>query len=113
MRSHVQVLSVLVPLILSLGSATANNTNTNSNSNSSSSSNGNGNANANANGIQPYTLYAQGINATFIPHGARMTSLFVSDRNGAMRDVAVGYDDLAEYPRDTATNRTFFGAIVG
>ncbi|WWC69064.1 uncharacterized protein I206_103000 [Kwoniella pini CBS 10737] len=68
---------------------------------------------ANNDALQPYTIYAYGINATFIPYGARLTSLYVHDKNNTPRDVVVGYDDPAQYVKDTATNHTYFGAIVG
>ena len=63
--------------------------------------------------FQTYTIYAYGINATFIGYGARLTSLFIHDKNNDPRDVVVGYDDPHQYLIDTETNRTFFGAIVG
>ncbi|WVW81130.1 hypothetical protein I302_103121 [Kwoniella bestiolae CBS 10118] len=68
---------------------------------------------ANNDNLQPYTIYAYGINATFIPYGARVTSLYVHDRNNTPRDVVLGYDDPAQYVNDTATNHTYFGPIVG
>lgn len=63
--------------------------------------------------LQPLTIYAYGINATFIPRGATITHLYVHDRQNVPRDVIVGYDDPADYPKDTATSHTYFGAIVG
>jgi aldose 1-epimerase len=60
-----------------------------------------------------YTLSAENITATFIPYGARLTSLLVPDRSGTDQDVAVGYDDPEQYGRDTATNHTYFGCVVG
>ncbi|USW49082.1 Putative aldose 1-/Glucose-6-phosphate 1-epimerase, galactose mutarotase-like domain superfamily [Septoria linicola] len=63
--------------------------------------------------FQKYELSAQGINATFIPYGARLTSLLVNDKDGNPQDVAVGYDEGARYLQDTETNHTFFGAVVG
>ncbi len=60
-----------------------------------------------------YTLRADNITATFIPYGARLTSLLVPDRTGTDQDVAVGYDDPAQYGVDSATNHTYFGTIVG
>ena len=56
-----------------------------------------------------YTLSAENITAKFIPHGARITSLVVQDRDGNDQDVVVGYDDPNKYPHDTATNHTYFG----
>jgi aldose 1-epimerase len=74
---------------------------------SSSSSSSSGNA------FQKYTISAAGINATFIPYGARLTSLFVSDKNGHPQDIVLGYDDPTDYARDTETVHTYFGAVVG
>ncbi|WWC89643.1 uncharacterized protein L201_004568 [Kwoniella dendrophila CBS 6074] len=68
---------------------------------------------ANNDALQPYSIYAYGINATFLPYGARLTSLYVHDRNNTPRDVVLGYDDPAQYVKDTATNHTYFGPIVG
>jgi len=63
--------------------------------------------------LQKYTLTANGINASFIPYGARLTNLYVNDKNGTMQDVVLGYDDPAQYIKDTETNHTYFGPIVG
>lgn len=60
-----------------------------------------------------FTLRAENITATFIPYGARLTSLLVPDQSGTDQDVAVGYDDPAQYALDSATNHTYFGTIVG
>lgn len=63
--------------------------------------------------FQKYSLSANGINASFIPYGARLTNLFVNDKNGNPQDVAVGYDSGDRYLQDTETNHTYFGAVVG
>lgn len=63
--------------------------------------------------FKKYDLVAKGINASFIPYGARLTNLYVSDINGTAQDVAVGYDEGSRYLQDTETNHTFFGAVVG
>jgi aldose 1-epimerase len=60
-----------------------------------------------------YTLKAENITATFIPYGARLTSLLVPDRSGTDQDIAVGYDEPAQYAVDSVTNHTYFGTIVG
>ena len=65
------------------------------------------------NPFQKYNLVADGIKASFIPYGARLTNLYVKDKNGAYQDVAVGYDTGREYLTDTETNHTYFGAVVG
>lgn len=63
--------------------------------------------------FKKYHLSAKGINASFIPYGARLTNLFVDDKNGDFQDVALGYDTGEEYLNDTLNSHTFFGAIVG
>ena len=60
-----------------------------------------------------YTLTADNITATFIPYGARLTSLLVPDRDNKPQDVVVGYDDPNKYLTDTETNHTYFGPVVG
>lgn len=65
------------------------------------------------NPFEKYTLTAKGINASFIPYGARLTNLFVKDKNGTFQDVVLGYDDTTEYLHDSETNHTYFGPIVG
>lgn len=62
-------------------------------------------------GIKEYTLSADGIKATFIGHGARMTHLYVNDRQGTPRDVVVGYDDPEEYLAETKPS--YLGPVVG
>ena len=63
--------------------------------------------------FQKYSLSANGINASWIPYGARLTNLFVQDRNGTYQDIVVGYDNGTQYLHDTETNHTYFGAVVG
>ncbi|OJJ44331.1 hypothetical protein ASPZODRAFT_773293 [Penicilliopsis zonata CBS 506.65] len=63
--------------------------------------------------FKEYTISAGNINATFIPYGARLTSLLVPDRDGNVQDVVVGYDDPLQYLTDTETVHTYFGAVVG
>lgn len=60
-----------------------------------------------------YTISAPGINASFIPYGATLTNLFVSDKNGHPQDVVLGYDSGTTYLNDTETDHTYFGAVVG
>ena len=60
-----------------------------------------------------YTISAPGINASFIPYGARITNLFVNDRNGDPQDVVLGYDNGTAYLNDTETVHTYFGPVVG
>lgn len=63
--------------------------------------------------FRKYNLEAEGIKASFIPYGARLTNLYVKDKNGAWQDIAVGYDSGRRYLLDTETNHTYFGAVVG
>ena len=59
------------------------------------------------------TLYtitnASGAEAKVMNFGAIVVSLKVPDREGKLRDVVLGYDDLASYVKD----KDFFGATVG
>lgn len=52
---------------------------------------------------------ADGMYAIVTDFGATVVSLFVRDRDGELRDVVLGYDDVASYEREG----TFFGATVG
>ena len=60
-----------------------------------------------------YSIFAPGINASFIPYGATLTNLFVPDKDGNPQDVVLGYDTGTAYLHDTETNHTYFGAVVG
>ena len=62
---------------------------------------------------QKYTISAPGINASFINYGARLTNLYVNDRNGNPQDVVLGYDTPTQYINDTNTVHTYFGPVVG
>ncbi|KAL8802498.1 MAG: hypothetical protein Q9200_006564 [Gallowayella weberi] len=63
--------------------------------------------------LQKYTISAPGINATFIPYGARLTNLYVNDKNGEPQDVVLGFDDPADYIRNDQTVHNYFGPVVG
>ena len=65
------------------------------------------------NPFERYSISAEGINATFMPYGARLTNLFVKDRTGVLRDVVMGYDTGEEYLFDTETSHSYMGAVVG
>jgi aldose 1-epimerase len=57
-----------------------------------------------------YTLTnASGAEAKIINFGATVVSLKVPDKQGKLRDVVLGYDDLASYVKD----KDFFGVTVG
>lgn len=60
-----------------------------------------------------YTLSANGINASFIPYGARVTNMYVQDKNCNYQDIVIGYDEGTQYLTDSETNHTYFGAVVG
>ncbi len=60
--------------------------------------------------VYQYTLTnASGIKVSIINYGAIITSIIVPDRKGKFEDVALGYDTLQEYIKDS----TFVGAVVG
>ncbi|KAL7414843.1 galactose mutarotase-like domain-containing protein [Mrakia frigida] len=61
----------------------------------------------------PITINASdgSIAATFIPYGATVANLFVKDRNGIVRDVVLGYDELNKFATDPTHPN--FGPIVG
>lgn len=58
------------------------------------------------NPFQKYEISANGINASFIPYGARLTNLFVHDKNGNCQDVVVGYDEGERYLEDTVRSHS-------
>ena len=60
-----------------------------------------------------YNLSAKGIRASFIPYGSRLTNMWVKDKNNQWQDIAVGYDSGEQYLKDSETNHTYFGAVVG
>jgi aldose 1-epimerase len=53
---------------------------------------------------------ANGYTAAITNYGARMVGFLVPDKNGAFKDIVVGFDNIHDYI--TAKER-FFGAIVG
>lgn len=62
---------------------------------------------------QPIHLYTvtnkNGMRLEMTNYGAKITSLFVPDKNGKLEDVVLGFDTLAEY---VAPNQSF-GATIG
>lgn len=72
-----------------------------------------GQSTSDSNVFTKYTISAPGINASFIPYGARITNLFVNDRIGDPQDVVLGYDNGTAYLDDTETVHTYFGPVVG
>ena len=63
--------------------------------------------------FEKHIISAPGINASLIAYGATLTNLYVNDKSGAPQDIVVGYDDGRAYLQDSATNHTYFGAVVG
>lgn len=60
-----------------------------------------------------FTISTDNITAKFIPYGARLISLLVPDKDGNLQDVVVGYDHPHQYLKDTETDHTYFGAVIG
>lgn len=60
--------------------------------------------------LESHTIKAKGIEARFIGHGARLTHLFVNDKNGKNQDVVLGYDTGKEYVKNEPD---YFGGVVG
>lgn len=60
--------------------------------------------------VKQYILEnANGVKAVLLSYGAVLASLLVPDRDGALRDVVWGYENLAGYE----VNGPCFGAVVG
>lgn len=53
---------------------------------------------------------AKGMEARVITYGGILVSLRTPDRKGALADVVLGHDSLADYMADT---KTYFGALIG
>ncbi|KAK7035470.1 hypothetical protein VNI00_011763 [Paramarasmius palmivorus] len=68
--------------------------------------------NANQTALQEFTISAGSIKATFLPYGATLKNLWVTDRWGQARDIALGYDDPALYMQPT-THAPRFGVQIG
>lgn len=59
--------------------------------------------------VQAFTLAEPQISVTVIELGAAIQSLLVADKNGAMADVVLGFDDVAGYE----FNDSYFGVVPG
>jgi aldose 1-epimerase len=60
--------------------------------------------------VDLYTITnAKGVSMAVTNYGGIITSLVVPDKNGTMTDVALGYNDVDSYVK----NSPYFGAIVG
>jgi aldose 1-epimerase len=57
-----------------------------------------------------YTLKSSRLEMRVMTYGARVVSIKSPDRNGKMANVALGYDNLEDYIKDT---KTYFGAVAG
>jgi len=61
--------------------------------------------------ISVFTLTnAKGMEARVITYGGILASVKTPDRQGTMRDVVLGHDNLTDY---TADHKTYFGALIG
>ena len=64
---------------------------------------------------QKVTLYTlrnpHGLRATITNLGGRVVSLFVPDRNGILRDVVLGFENVEDYLPEN--HRSDFGAAIG
>ena len=59
-----------------------------------------------------YTLKnASGMEVSITNYGGRIVSLLVPDRNGELKDVVLGFDNLTDYYPEN--NETDFGASIG
>ena len=52
---------------------------------------------------------SKGMKAVIMDFGATVVDLYVPDKTGTLRDICLGYEDVASYEEET----TYFGAIVG
>ena len=52
---------------------------------------------------------SRGMQAAVLSYGAVVQSIIVPDKDGIMRDVVLGYDNIGDYEK----NFCFFGAFVG
>ena len=62
---------------------------------------------------EPVILYTlkntQGMEVHIINYGAIITKIIVPDKNEVMEDVVLGFDNVADYIKDSP----YFGAVVG
>jgi aldose 1-epimerase len=60
--------------------------------------------------VEAFTLTSStGASATIVTYGATVTELKVPDKNGAMGDVVLGFDNLQQYEKESP----YFGCVVG
>jgi aldose 1-epimerase len=58
---------------------------------------------SNSSTVQPngkYQIESEGIRANFIPYGASLTDLFITDVHGIERDIVLGFDNASYYSVD-------------
>lgn len=61
-----------------------------------------------------YTLVNKnGAEVCITNFGARVVSLMVPDKNGELKDMVLGFDDIRKYVNFNNTMKNFHGAIVG
>src|SRR3954470_14528511 len=66
---------------------------------------------ADGSAVSLYTLTnAKGMEVRIMTRGGILVSLKTPDRKGALADVVLGHDTLAEYNADRGT---YFGALIG
>lgn len=59
--------------------------------------------------VMRYLIKNHQMEVSVLSYGATISQLKVPDRNGALRDVVLGYDTLKEYEAHTC----YFGAVIG
>lgn len=47
-----------------------------------------------------YQISSEGITANFIPYGASISNLFITDVHGVQRDIVLGFDNASYYSID-------------
>jgi aldose 1-epimerase len=60
--------------------------------------------------VEEYTLTSPSVELKVISYGARVVALDTKDRNGKMGDIALGYNSIDGYLKDT---KTYFGSVPG
>ncbi|KAI5797800.1 galactose mutarotase-like domain-containing protein [Geopyxis carbonaria] len=58
-----------------------------------------------------YTLTAPGIKAQFVPYGAGLSNLFITDKHGVARDIVLGFDNATAYTTDRTHDH--YGGVPG
>lgn len=58
-----------------------------------------------------YQVSAEGITANFIPYGASISNLFITDVHGVSRDIVLGFDNASYYSIDK--QHPYLGPVPG